>query len=233
MPDRRSIVLLPGLVSDSAIWAAQADALRRDYDVIAIPDFNGHRSLDTMADAVLAAAPDRFALAGHSMGARVALAAYAKAPERVTHLALLDVNVTPADPGEAARRRVLLDTIALEGMAGLARAGLPFLLHPSRLDDGALADTLTAMIGRATPEIYTAQAAAMLARPDMRPLLPKIACPTLVLCGDDDRLCRPDAHRRIAAAIAGARLVVIPECGHLTTLEKPEAVTAALQEWLE
>jgi pimeloyl-ACP methyl ester carboxylesterase len=229
---RRAIVLLPGLICDRSVWAPQAAALAPDCDVLAFADFYGHRSLETMADAVLEAAPERFALAGHSMGARVALTIMNRAPERVERLALLDLGVTPPGPEELAHRQALLDIVAAEGIEGLVRAWLPDLVHASRHSDSLLMDSLGAMIRHATPEIYAGQIVALLARPDFRPLLAKITCPTLVLSGDDDKLSSAHAHRAIAAAIAGARLAVISVCGHMATVERPEQVNTAFAQWL-
>ncbi len=226
-------MLLPGLLCDRTVWTAQARARAGTADIIAIPDFHGHDSIAGMADAVLAAAPDRFALAGHSMGARVALEVVRRAPERVGALALLDTGVHPRRPGEAEARQALVDLAWTEGMAALARRWLPPMLHPDRLADAALVGRLSAMVCRATPAVFEAQVRALLGRPDATMGLAAIRCPTLVLCGRQDGWSPPAQHEAMAAAIRGATLRIVEECGHMSTVERPEAVGDALRVWLE
>ena len=117
-------------------------------------------------------------------------------------------------------------------MLALARRWLPPVLHPSRLGAETLLDTLEAMWCRATPAIHEGQIRAALRRQDARPVLPTIACPTLVLCGDSDRWSPPQQHREIAAAIPGAHLAIVPVCGHMVSLEAPEAVNEEFRQWL-
>jgi pimeloyl-ACP methyl ester carboxylesterase len=109
---------------------------------------------------------------------------------------------------------------------------LKIMIHPARFDDRPLVETILAMFERKSPEIYEAQIRALLSRPDARPLLPLIKCPTLVLAGREDLWAPPESHEEMAAPIPGSRLVVIPDCGHMATLERPEAVTAAMRRWL-
>jgi pimeloyl-ACP methyl ester carboxylesterase len=226
------LVLLPGLVCDSAVWATQQTALAPDCSLYAVSDFYGHVSLAGMADAVLRTAPPRFALAGHSMGGRVALQIMTQAPERVERLALFDTGVVPAAPDEPARRQELIDLAREEGMAALAARWLPMIVHKKRLGDADFMAALTAMIWRATPEIYADQVNALLTRPDFRPLLPGIACPVLVACGRQDVWSPLAQHEEIAAAIPQARLAVVEESGHMATVEAPESVTRLLRDWM-
>jgi len=197
-----------------------------------VADFRFLDSLTAMAESVLAAAPQRFAVAGHSMGGRVALEILRLAPERVERLALLDTGVHPVQPGEAEKRQVLVELAKRKGMEALGRQWLPPMVHPDRHGEAELMEPLYAMIHRMTPEIYAGQITALLTRRDAAPLLPNIACPTLVATGRQDSWSPVEQHRRIAAAIPGATLTLFEDSGHMSTVERPEAVTAALREWL-
>ncbi len=151
----------------------------------------------------------------------------------MTRLALLD---TSAAPDAAARRRDRQDLIRL------ARAGrfkgvtprlLPMFVHQDRLEDTALTETVMAMAARVGRDAFLAQQRAIMARADSRPLLAGIRAPTLVLCGRQDVLTPLERHAEIAEAIPGARLSIVEECGHLSTMERPQAVTAMLRDWLQ
>jgi pimeloyl-ACP methyl ester carboxylesterase len=226
------LVLLPGLACDASIWAGQTSALSREFEILAWPDFYGHSSLGSMAQAVLDKAPRRFALAGHSMGARVAFEIVARAADRVEKLAVLNTGVAPALPDEPARRQPLIDVAQKHGMAAFAAAWIPQIVHPRRLADTAFVARLTQMICRATPEIYVAQVQALLTRPDFRPLLPRIFRPTLVVAAREDAWSGVAPHEEMTKAILGAELKIIEGCGHMSTVEQPQAVTEALRAWM-
>ncbi|HEY0526771.1 MAG TPA: alpha/beta hydrolase [Stellaceae bacterium] len=231
MSERPALFLLPGLLCDRSVWTYQEQALSRDADVT-VANFYGFDSLGGMAQSVLEQAPERFAVAGHSMGGRVALEIVRRAPERVARLAVLDTGTHPKRPGEAEKRQVLVDLARREGMEALARQWLPPMVHPDRLNDAPMMRALTEMVCRATPEIFERQVRALLGRPDFGPLLPTIKCPTLVACGRQDAWSPLDQHEAIAAAIPSATLAVIEDSGHMTTVEAPAAVTGFLQAWL-
>jgi pimeloyl-ACP methyl ester carboxylesterase len=226
------LILLPGLVCDATVWAPQKDALTAEFRITAIRHFYGHSSLNSMATAVLDAGPPRFALAGHSMGGRVALEIMRIAPERVERLALFDTGAAPATPDEPEKRRVLTELARTQGMQALAERWLPMIVHPARRNETEFMNALAGMICRATPEMYERQVQALLTRPDYRPLLPRIACPTLVACGRDDLWSPVALHQEIAAAIQGARLEVIDDCAHMATVEQPAAVIKLLRDWM-
>lgn len=226
------LILLPGLLCDATVWTPQKDSLLGQFQVAAWLHFYGHDSLGGMAQEVLKAAPSRFALAGHSMGGRIALEIMRTAPERVERLALFDTTATPATPDEPEKRREMIELARTAGMAAVAELWLPMIVHPSRLDEPDFISPLTAMICRATPEIYARQVQALLNRPDYRPILPQIACPTLVACGREDLWSPAAGHQEIAAAIPGAKLAVIDNCAHMTTVEAPAEVTGLLRDWL-
>jgi pimeloyl-ACP methyl ester carboxylesterase len=194
-----------------------------------------HRHDDTIAaiaDRILANAPPRFALVGLSMGGYIAGLVARQAPDRVQKLALLDTAARPETPKQTERR---LEQIALAERGRLAEVAdllFPLFVHRDRRGDDALKRVVHLMAEETGPEAFVRQQRAIMARPDLRPHLASIACPTLVLVGDGDELTPPPFSEEIAAGIPGARLVVVPDCGHLSTLERPDAVNAALVELL-
>ena len=185
-----------------------------------------------MARAVLDAAPERFALAGLSIGGYVALEIMRAAPERVVRLALLDTSARADTPEQSATRRELIELSQRGRFDEVPRKLLPNIVHPDRLDDARLASIVFAMAGAVGPEAFVAQEEAMIGRSDSRGDLPGIACPTLVLCGREDALTPMHLHEEMAGLIPGSRLRVIERCGHFSALERPEEVTTALREWL-
>ncbi|MBX6366588.1 MAG: alpha/beta fold hydrolase [Rhodospirillales bacterium] len=226
------LVLLPGLLCDAALWAPQVSALRGLADPIMIGDLTRHDSMAGMAEAVLAEAPPRFALAGLSMGGYCAFEIMRRAPERVTRLALLDTSARPDTDEQRARRRGLIELAEKGEFKGVTPRLLPLLIHPDRLGDEALTATVMGMAERVGKEAFLRQQKAIMGRPDSRPDLARINCPTLVLVGRQDALTPVALHEEMAAGIPGARLVIIEDSGHLATLEKPEAINAALEDWL-
>lgn len=236
MNDPESLVLVPGLVCDGRVWRDQVAALSAAR-TIRIAEHGVSDTLGMMAERLLDAAPPRFALAGHSMGGRVALEVLARAPERVTRVALLDTGFEGLADGEAGERERagryrLRDIGRREGMLALGRNWSQGMVHPARLDDAALMDAIHQMIARAPLAQFEAQTEALLKRPDRTALLGQIRVPALVLCGQDDAWSPLARHARMAQQIAGARLVAVPQCGHMATMEQPAAVTAALLQWL-
>ncbi len=227
----QTLILLPGLLCDETVWTAQQAALRGTARILS-PVFYGADSIEAMAERVLAIAPERFALAGHSMGGRVAFHVVRTAPERVTRLAVFDTGIRPRGPGEVEKRQRLVDLAFAEGMGALADQWLPPMVHPDRRRQAAFMDALRAMVRRATPEIFAGQIKALLNRPDPTPILGRISCPTLVGCGRQDEWSPLADHEEIAAAIPGAELRIFETCGHMASVEVPEAVTAALNQWL-
>lgn len=227
----QNLVLVPGSLCDARVWRHQERDLAALADVF-IPHLHGHASLGAMAESVLEQAPDRFALAGFSMGGRVALEMVRRAPERITHLALVDSSIHPIAEGEGERRQPQIELARGEGMTAFARWWNPQIVHPSRRNDAEFMGLLEAMAESFTPEEYEREVHALLTRPDARDVLPTIEVPTLVLHGAEDILSNPDRNRAIAEAIPGAKLVTIKDAAHFPMLEKPAEVTAALKEWL-
>ena len=234
---RPHLLLLPGLACDAEVWKHQARLLG-EIATVQVIDYGASDSIEEMARVTLERSPQRFAVAGHSMGGRVATEIMRRAAQRIRGLALLDTAYKPLQPGEKgeaekAERAGYVQIAQTEGMRAMARTWLQKMVHPSRLTDKALVESIVEMMGRKSPEIFTGQIKALLGRPDATPVLAAIRCPTLVLCGREDAWSVLDVHRDMAARIPGARLVVIEKCGHMATMERPEAVTAALAEWLK
>ena len=226
------LLLLPGLLCDAWVWQAQIEGLRAVCDVRAWPDFYAHDSLDAMARAVLDAAPTRFHVCGHSMGGRVAFELYKLAPERIASLILLDTSTNGPQPHEPAARGALVELGRREGMAAVAAKWLPPMVHPRRRGDAEFMAALAAMVCRVSPEDFAREQHALLTRPDVTGLLPKIACPTLVGCGAEDEWSPFALHQEIAAAIPGAKLASISDSGHMVSVEQPAALTALLRDWI-
>lgn len=230
-------MLLPGLMCDAAVWAEQARAFGSTRQVI-VPAYGELASLPAMAEQVLRTAPGaRLAVAGHSMGGRVALEMVRQAPGRIARLALLDTSYHPLAPGAEGQReregRLALLAVAREqGMRVMARQWAAGMLHPSRLGT-PLFEAVLDMFERHTTVQFAAQIEALLARPDATGLLGEITCPTLLLCGREDAWSPPARHEFMHARIAGSTLAVLEQCGHMSTMEQPAAVTTALQAWLD
>ncbi|GAB4224225.1 MAG: alpha/beta hydrolase [Kiloniellaceae bacterium] len=232
MTDKPPLALLPGLLCDDTLWQPQVAALS-DLADCRIADFTTQDSIAAMAEDVLAAMPPRFALAGLSMGGYVALEVFARAPERVERLALLDTRFQVDDAETTSRRRGLIELAEKGQFKGVTPRLLPLFLHQDRLDDAELTGTVIAMAQHVGKAAFIRQQRAIMERRDHSATLVKIQVPTLVLCGREDALTPLADHKVMAAGIAGARLVVVEDCGHLATLERPEQVNEALRTWLQ
>ena len=230
-----TLVLLPGLLCDEAVWAHQRAVLPADECIV--PSFGAIDSIGAMAEQVLASvAASRFSLVGHALGGRVALELLRRAPQRVERLALLDTGIDPIAPGadgehERAARLGLLAMARREGMRAMGRHWARGMVHPSRLDSPVFEQILD-MIERRTPNIFAAQINALLARPDAREVLRGLRCDTLLLCGREDAWSPLARHEQMQAMQPGSRLAVIEHCGHMSTMEQPEAVSDVLATWL-
>lgn len=226
------LCLLPGLICSDLVWHEQAESLA-EFRPIAVSGYGDARSLVTMAERVLARVPDRISLAGHSMGARVALEMMRLAPGRIERLALFDTGVHPVAPGEKEKRMALLELGRREGMAALVDAWLPPMVHPDRRNDAPFMAPLRQMCLDAGIDQFENQITALLRRPELRSILPAIDCPTLVGVGDADEWATPEQHHGIADDIPAAELVVFEHAGHMAPYEVPEQVTDAMRRWLE
>jgi pimeloyl-ACP methyl ester carboxylesterase len=235
MPDASSeslpTVLVAGLNCSARLYAEQIPALWQ-FGPVTVADHRRDDSMAEMARRILDTAPPRFALVGLSMGGYIAFEIMRQAPARVARLALLDTGARGEVPERTAQREPLIALARSGRFAEILDSQYPTLVHRSRHGDAALKAIVRTMNEETGAEAYLRQQQAIIARPDSRPGLAAIKCPTLVLVGDSDEPTPPELAREMAAAIPGAKLVVVPDCGHLSTLERPQAVTRALVELL-
>lgn len=232
---RPQLLFLPGLACDAEVWAHQMRHFAARTTTLTT-DYGTSDSIEKMARMALRDTAERFAIAAHSMGGRVAYEVYRSAPDRVKGLALLDTAYGPRAAGEAGEReRVermsLVEIAERKGMRAMGQSWMPKIIHPDRLTDAALTGSIVEMFGRKAPEIYRAQVDALLNRPDATPVLGTIRCPTLVLCGREDTWSPVTQHEEIASRIAGSELKIVERCGHMAPMERPEEVTTALDDW--
>ncbi|MDX2169598.1 MAG: alpha/beta fold hydrolase [Deltaproteobacteria bacterium] len=225
------LVLVPGLLCTARLFAPQVAAFGGGRPVI-VADHSRGATLAEIAAHILAAAPPRFALAGLSMGGGIALQMWAQAPARISRLAILDSSPLADTPESSAQRRALIGLSERGEFRAAAAQLAPSFIGRRFAADAALQATVAAMAEETGAAIFIRHEQAQIARPDARPLLPTIDCPTLVLVGGEDELTPPPLSIDMAAAIRGARLVIVEACGHLSTLEAPPAVNRALADWL-
>jgi pimeloyl-ACP methyl ester carboxylesterase len=226
-----TLVLIPGLNCTGALFAPQIAVLEARH-AIQIADHASDESIEAIARRLLAQAPERFSLAGLSMGGYVALEVMRQAPSRVSRLALLDTSARPdTDEARDVRRR-LIDLARSDRFQEVLPVLWQRLVAPERLSNEDLRATVAQMAAATGPDAFIRQQTAIMARRDQRDLLPSIECPTLVLVGEHDLITPPDLSREMAEAIEWASLVVVPTAGHLSTLERPGAVLEALEAWL-
>lgn len=223
------LMLLPGLICDSRMFAAQT---ARFPDAVVIDGFGTLDRIEAMAHQALAAAPDRISLLGHSMGARVALEMYRLDPARIERLALVSTGVHGVKSSEPEKRQTLIDLGRAEGAAALVDCWLPPMVAPARIADTALMEPLREMCIAAGVDAFVAQVHALLGRPEVESLLPQITCPTLVAVGSADAWSPPAQHATMAALIPAARLCVIEGSGHMLPAEAPQDLNDAIADWL-
>ncbi len=232
MPERTPLLLIPGLLCDAALWRHQAENLRDVADVRIVDRHTRFRTISEIAEAVLSDAPERFALAGLSMGGYIAMEMALTRPERVERLALLDTSARVDPPAQLCRRMDLIDLARRGKLEEVARSLIPILVHPRRFEDGRLTAAIIDMAARVGVDGFIRQQQAIMSRPFQVPNLHRIKCPTCVVVGREDILTPPECAMELVSGIAGSKLVMIEDCGHLSTMESPENVTAALREWL-
>jgi pimeloyl-ACP methyl ester carboxylesterase len=223
------IVLVPGLFCTPRLYAEQIPALWQ-FGPVTVADHRRSNTMTEIAQSILSNAPPSFALVGLSMGGYISLEMMRLAPERVSKLALMDTTARPDSPEQT---KVRNDQIALArngGYGKIAYAAMPMLLHAH--ENTTLRNIVVQMAVETGADAFIQQQQAIIGRADSRPLLAEIRCPTLVLVGEQDRLIPPDRSQELAAGIAGARYVAIPDCGHISTIEQPQLTTQALVEWM-
>lgn len=233
MNDKPTLILLPGLLCDDALWAHQVEHLADIADV-RVADLTREDNMPDLARHVLVRAPERFALAGLSMGGYVAQEILRQAPERVERLALVDTNARADTPEQSERRRALMGEAEAGDFKGVTPKLLPNLVHPDHVDVPHIRDTVLAMAERVGKDAFLRQQTAIMHRIAGHEVLASVNCPSLVLCGEDDAMTPPAVHEEMAEALGGpVEMKTIPDCGHLSPLEKPEHATEALAAWLQ
>ena len=221
-------MLIPGLLCDATVW----EPVLGDLPDAIVPLLEGMNDLTEMARYCLSLSEGPLHVAGHSMGARVAMEMARLAPQRVRRLALLNTGIHAVKEGEPARRAEIVAFARENGMRALAERWLPGMVHADRHDDGVLMGTLGEMVMRRDPEEHARQIAALLARPDASLYLAEIACPTLLVVGRQDAWSPVAQHQEMAALLPDARLEIIEDAGHFAPLEQPEAVAKVLVPFL-
>ncbi|HVS78492.1 MAG TPA: alpha/beta fold hydrolase [Steroidobacteraceae bacterium] len=225
------IILVPGLLASPRLYAEQMPQLWRTGPVT-VAAHTRDDSMGAIARRILASAPARFALAGLSMGGYVSFEILRQAPERVARLVLLDTSARADTPEQSEQRRAQIE-MAREGrLAEVADMLFPRLVHARRWGDESLRRIWRAMVQEVGAEGFINQQTAIIGRPDSRPGLAAVRCPTLVIVGDGDVLTPPERAEEIASGIPNARLAIIRDSGHLSTLEQPAAVTKAMVEFV-
>ncbi|MEO0436953.1 MAG: alpha/beta fold hydrolase [Pseudomonadota bacterium] len=226
------VVLLPGMMCDQRLWSHQRYALAGHADVLC-PIYASYASVASIAKDLLGRLPRYFSLAGLSMGGIIAFEIMRQAPERVLRLALLDTNYRAEAPARRALREQQIEQVQAGGLARVLREELkPNYLARAHRTNSKLLDQVLAMGLDLGEEAFVAQSLALRDRRDSTSILESIQCPTLVLCGEEDSLCPIELHAHMAEQIVKARLIVVPECGHLSPMEQPAVVNRELEFWL-
>ena len=228
--NKAPLLLLPGLLCDEGLWRLPADSLQ-DVASPVIADLTRDDSMEAMARRALSVAPEKFALAGLSMGGYVAFEIMRQAPERVLRLALFDTSAAPDSPERIQRRKAGISSLDVGRFSGVTNRLLPQLIHPT-LIDGPVGLELKAMAARVGSAAFLRQQSAILGRADFRPVLESIQVPTLVAVGDSDVLTPPQDAWDIHRGIANSAFHVFGKCGHLPALEKPAETAALVRLWL-
>ncbi|MBV7427962.1 MULTISPECIES: alpha/beta fold hydrolase [unclassified Acidovorax] len=232
--DPPQLVLIPGLAGDATMWQAQLPALPAALRPVvatahARPDA---QRIEDMAALVLAEHPGALLLCGASMGGMIAMEAARQAPGRVAGLALLGTTARPETPDMRALREAAMELFAQGRLREVIEPNVAFAFHPANAARPALVQAYLDFVLRAGAQQLVRQNRAVIHRPDARLHLPRVACPTLVACGAADQLTPPECSEEIAALIPGAHHAVLAECGHMLTMEQPEAVNRLLLEWI-
>lgn len=227
-----NFLLLPGLLNDASVFTDQVAALAT-VATVEVGNLTLEESVADLAASVLkAASAKHFVLLGLSLGGYVAFEIMRQAPERVTGLVLMDTTALPDTPEASAKREALIELAATDLDAVIEQL-LPLLSHPDRMNLPAVRGNIQSMANGLGAEVFARQQRAIIGRPDSRPTLKDITCPTLVICGHDDLITPPQMAKEMASGIKHARLEIIEECGHLATLDQPERVGELLLDWVK
>lgn len=225
------LVLIPGLACTKALFSDQIAMLKGVRDVI-VGDHSRHETMPEIAAHILATAPDKFALAGLSMGGYISLEIMRQAPERVERLALLDTSARADTAEKIALRQDVLKLAAAGKFMAVCHATLDLSIAASRHKDAALKTAIIEMSVETGAKVWARQINAIIGRENSVPLLADITCPTLVVVGEEDQLTPPEWAAEMADGIAGARLEMIADCGHMSSMEQPDVINGLLLDWL-
>lgn len=228
-----TLVLLPGLACDEHLWQAQLPVLPPSLAPRVTDAHSRHARIEDMAAAVLRENAGPLVLCGASMGGMIAMEAARQAPERIAGLALLGTSAQPESPETHQLRADAIELFERGELREVLEPNVAFAFHPKQADDQALVQRYLTIILEAGAQQLIRQNRAVMHRPDQRPHLPRLRCPVLVMCGENDLLTPPPMSREIAALVPGAVLRWVPECGHMLTMEKPRFVNAVLGDWLQ
>jgi pimeloyl-ACP methyl ester carboxylesterase len=231
MDNSMPILLVPGLGGSPRIYAPVAPALWR-FGPVTVGNHIRDGNMGAIARRILAEAPPRFALAGHSMGGYIAFEIMRQAPQRVAKLALINTQARPDTPEATARRRGQIARALGSEYHAVLDDLFPGFVHPSRREDTSLRQLVHEMGDDIGADAFVRQQTAVIGRADSRPSLAWIKCPTLVLTGDEDNTIPNALSVEMANGIHGAKLVIVQNCGHLPQVEQPRATAEALLEWL-
>ncbi len=227
------LILLPGLASDHVMWQAQLAALPRAWRAHVTDVHARCDTIEAMARTLLDEHPGTLVLCGASMGGIVAMEVARQAPQRIRGLALLGTSARPESDEIRALREAAITLFAQGRTAEVLRANVPFAFHSSRSTDKTLVqDYMAISMHRAGADQLIRQNRAIMARPDARRYLPDLRCPVLMVCGDADQLTPVECAQEIVDLVPHARLEILPQCGHMLTMEQPERVNALLRDWL-
>jgi pimeloyl-ACP methyl ester carboxylesterase len=226
------LVLLPGLAGDEIMWRAQLEALAPWRPAVADVHMH-HDRIESMAAALLEKYAGPLVLCGASMGGMVALEAARQAPQRIAGLALLGTTARPETPDMRKLRETAIELFAQGRVADVIEPNVAFAFHRENAGNTMLVQAYLEFVLRAGATQLIRQNRAVIERPDARTHLPALACPVLVMCGDSDQLTPPEYSREIATLVPGAQIMMVPRCGHMLTMERPDVVNAALAAWLE
>ncbi len=228
----KKVFFLPGLLNDASLFKEQVATLS-ELAAVEVADLTRSDTIASLAEDALAQAPaGRFVLVGLSMGGYVAFEIMRRAPERVASLVLLDTSARP-DTAEGTAARQELMELAETDLNTVIERLLPRLSHPDRMNLPAVRGVIQSMATSLGKDVFLRQQQAIMGRADSRPTLAGIDCPTLVICGQEDMITPPTIAKEIADGIKNARLTVVEQCGHLSTLDQPEAVSEILKQWVD
>ncbi len=226
------LLLVPGLLCDAALWRHQLEGLSDAAEVWVTDKHTGYASIGEIAHAIMQEAPAKFSVAGLSMGGYIALEMALNWSARIERLILLDTTAAADTPSQTERRETLIELARRGKIEEIIQSLLPAFVHPERLRDLELVSEIVEMAKRVGTDKFIRQQEAIISRRNQTSNLHRIACPALVICGREDALTPLECSEKLTAGIPDSELLVVPDCGHLSTMESPRRVTEAMRRWL-